>query len=76
MHWHWFAALSCGDRKLKLHILLFKILLMWLTHVAEQTFGFMTASWPSAQLGNLELLNLYTRIHSGIVSKGYKRKRI
>jgi hypothetical protein len=36
-----------------------------------------TASWPSAWLGNLELLSLYACLHDGIVSiRIYKEKDI
>jgi putative transposase len=39
-HWHRLATPRCGGRKLNLPRLRFKTLLMWLAHVAEQTFGF------------------------------------
>ncbi len=39
-HWHRLATPRRGGRKLNLPRLRFKTLLMWLTHVAEQTFGF------------------------------------
>ncbi len=39
VHWHRLATPRRGGRKLNLHKLRFKTLLMWLTHLAEQTFG-------------------------------------
>ena len=39
VHWVYLATPRRGGRKLNLHKLRFKTLLMWLTHLAEQTFG-------------------------------------
>jgi len=39
VHWLYLATPRRGGRKLNLHKLPFKTLLMWLTHLAEQTFG-------------------------------------
>lgn len=39
VHWTSLATPRHGGRKLNLHILRFKTLLMWLTHLAEATFG-------------------------------------
>ena len=40
VHWTYLATPRRGGRKLNLHTLRFKTLLMWLTHLAEETFGF------------------------------------
>ena len=40
VHWHRLATPRRGGRKLNLYTLPFKTLLIWLTHVAEQSFGF------------------------------------
>ena len=40
VHWVYLATPRRGGRKLNLHRLRFKTLLMWLTHLAEETFGF------------------------------------
>ena len=39
VHWVYLATPRRGGRKLNLHRLRFKTLLMWLTHLAEETFG-------------------------------------
>lgn len=39
VHWVYLATPRRGGRKLNLHKLRFKTLLMWLTHLAEETFG-------------------------------------
>ena len=39
VHWVYLATPRRGGRKLNLHTLRFKTLLMWLTHLAEETFG-------------------------------------
>jgi hypothetical protein len=39
VHWVYLASPRRGNRKLNLHKLRFKTLLMWLTHWAEETFG-------------------------------------
>ncbi len=39
VHWHRLASPRLGGRKLNLHKLRFKTLLIWLAHLAEQTFG-------------------------------------
>lgn len=39
VHWHYLATPRRGLRKLNLHKLRFKTLLMWLAHLAEDTFG-------------------------------------
>jgi len=39
LHWHYLATPRRGGRQLNLHKLRFKTLLMWLTHLAEDTFG-------------------------------------
>jgi hypothetical protein len=39
VHWHYLATPRRGLRPLNLHKLRFKTLLMWLTHLAEETFG-------------------------------------
>jgi putative transposase len=39
VHWVYLASPRRGSRKLNLHKLRFKALLMWLTHLAEATFG-------------------------------------
>ena len=39
VHWVFLATPRRGGRKLNLHSLRFKTLLMWLTHLAEETFG-------------------------------------
>ena len=39
VHWVYLATSRRGGRKLNLHRLRFKTLLMWLTHLAEETFG-------------------------------------
>lgn len=39
VHWHRLATPRRGARQLNLHKLPFKTLLMWLAHLAEQTFG-------------------------------------
>jgi hypothetical protein len=40
VHWVYLATPRRGGRKLNLQTLRFKTLLMWLTHLAEETFGF------------------------------------
>jgi putative transposase len=39
VHWNYLATPHRGFRKLNLHTLRFKTLLMGLTHLAEETFG-------------------------------------
>jgi putative transposase len=39
IHWHYLATPRRGLRRLNLNKLRFKTLLMWLTHLAEETFG-------------------------------------
>jgi hypothetical protein len=39
VHWVYLASPRRGHRKLNLHKLRFRTLLMWLTHLAEETFG-------------------------------------
>ncbi len=39
VHWHFLATPRRGLRQLNLHKLRFRTLLMWLTHLAEETFG-------------------------------------
>lgn len=39
VHWVYLATPRRGGRQLNLHKLRFKTLLMWLTHLAEETFG-------------------------------------
>ena len=39
VHWVYLATPRRGGRTLNLHTLRFKTLLMWLTHLAEETFG-------------------------------------
>jgi hypothetical protein len=39
LHWHRLATPRRGARKLNLNKLRFKTLLLWLAHLAEQTFG-------------------------------------
>ncbi len=40
VHWVYLATPRRGGRKLNLHTLRFRTLLTWLTHLAEETFGF------------------------------------
>ncbi len=39
VHWHYLATPRRGSRQLNLDKLRFRTLLMWLTHLAEETFG-------------------------------------
>lgn len=39
IHWHYLATPRRGARQLNLNKLRFRTLLMWLTHLAEETFG-------------------------------------
>jgi putative transposase len=39
VHWHCLATPRRGGRQLNLHQLRFATLLIWLVHLAEQTFG-------------------------------------
>ena len=39
VHWHCLATPRRGGRQLNLHQLRFTTLLLWLVHLAEQTFG-------------------------------------